>query len=135
MASPLRSKVSRGFAQPTVGRTVARNSKSASRLKEAVLRVQRASRNDRSNSWGSDVLTADGTDEKALDRSIERLLAKLDKKKGKARLAKPSKKTLWSSWDGIRIVVTPLVGDDNGTRPIRRKYAMTRKQIAARLAK
>jgi hypothetical protein len=69
-------------------------------------------------------------EEAALWRSIDRLLDKLDKKKGKARLAKPDRRTIWSSWEGIQIDLTPISA--NGTA--RRTRAMSRRQLARMLA-
>jgi hypothetical protein len=69
--------------------------------------------------------------EAALWSNIDRLLDKLDKKTGKARLPKPSRRTILSSWERIRIELAPL-----GMEPVRRSQrAMTRKQLARMVAK
>lgn len=69
-------------------------------------------------------------DEAELRRDIKHLLDKLDKKKGVGRLAKPDRRTVFSSAD-IAIDLTPLVV--SSSEPPRPEYAVTRAELIAEL--
>ena len=135
MRSSKRSKVCRGFRHHVTGPTGRKPTKPD--LKRSLSRAS-VSRDNRSVTWGRTLPSAeemvDRMDEAQLGRAIDRLFAKLDKKKGKARLAKPSRRTLWSSWKGIKIMVprTDRSGKELRERP---RYAMSLDQIAAILSR